>query len=136
MQLTSTISKPFAIVRTGNATTPNIIPKTVIVDDATYINAIANATSPPVNSVGSQSGVPLSTTIANDLNNAGLIGINIPDTTNPATTIGSLRSNQLSGNLTTAGTLNSTAQQQKYFADATKYLYRINYTLAILKSFT
>jgi arylsulfatase A-like enzyme len=113
------IFDPTQDVRTGGATTANITPKTVIVDDSTYINSIANATSPPVNAVGSQSGIPLSTTIANDLNKAGLIGINIPGTSSPATTIGSLRSNQPSGNLTTAGTLNSNAQQQHYFADAT-----------------
>jgi arylsulfatase A-like enzyme len=106
-------------VRTGGATTPNITPKTVILDDSTYVNSIANATTPPVNSVGSQSAIPLSTTIANDLNKVGLIGLNIPGTTTPATTIGSIRSNQPSGNLTTAGTLNSNAQQQQYFADAT-----------------
>ncbi len=120
------IFDPTQDVRTGGATTANITPKTVILDDSTYINSIANATSPPVNTVGSQSGIPLSTTIANDLNAQGLIGTIIPGSitaANPtgtvATTIGSIRSNQPSGNLTTAGTLNSNAQQQQYFADAT-----------------
>jgi arylsulfatase A-like enzyme len=112
--------------RTGGTTTPNITPKTVILDDSTFINTIANATTPPVNPVGSQSAIPLSATIANNLNAAGLIGQIVPGSitaANPtgtvATTIGSIRSNQSSGNLTTAGTLNSNAQQQQYFADAT-----------------
>ncbi|BAY89985.1 MULTISPECIES: alkaline phosphatase family protein [unclassified Tolypothrix] len=105
--------------RTGGTTTPNITPETVIIDDSTYINSIANATNPPVNSVGSQSAIPLSQAIATDLNNAGLIGQNVPGTTTVATTIGSIRSNQPAGSLTTAGTLNPNAQQQQYFADAT-----------------
>ena len=120
------IFDPTQDARTGGATTPNITPKTVILDDSTYINSIANATSPPVNAVGSQSGIPLSATIASNLNAQGLIGQIIPGSitaTNPtgtvATTIGSIRSNQPAGNLTTAGTLNSNSQQQQYFADAT-----------------
>jgi arylsulfatase A-like enzyme len=120
------IFDPTQDTRTGGATTPNITPKTVILDDSTYINTIANATAPPVNGVGSQSGIPLSATIAGDLNKAGLIGTIVPGSitaANPtgtvATTIGSIRSNQPAGNLTTAGTLNSNAQQQQYFADAT-----------------
>ena len=121
------IQDPTQDVRTGGAATPNITPKTVILDDATYINSIANATTPPVSATsGSQLAVPVSTTIANDLNAAGLIGSIIPGSitaTNPtgtvATQIASIRSNQPSGNLTTAGTLNSNAQQQQYFADAT-----------------
>jgi hypothetical protein len=105
--------------RTGGTATANITPKTVILDDSTYINTIANATNPPVNGVGSQSAIPLSQAIANDLKNAGLIGQNVPGTTTVANTIGSIRNNQPSGNLTTAGTLNPNAQQQQYFADAT-----------------
>ncbi|BAY09971.1 alkaline phosphatase family protein [Calothrix sp. NIES-2098] len=105
--------------RTGGTATANITPKTVIIDDSTYINSIANATNPPVNSVGSQNAIPLSQAIATDLNNAGLIGQNVPGTTTVATTIGSIRSNQPAGSLTTAGTLNPNAQQQQYFADAT-----------------
>jgi phosphodiesterase/alkaline phosphatase D-like protein/arylsulfatase A-like enzyme len=105
--------------RTGGTTTPNITPKTVIIDDSTRIDSIANATNPPINGVGSQSAVPLSTAIATDLNNAGLIGQNIPGTSTLATTIGSIRNNQPSGNLTTAGTLNPNAQQQQFFADVT-----------------
>jgi uncharacterized protein YjiK/phosphodiesterase/alkaline phosphatase D-like protein/arylsulfatase A-like enzyme len=105
--------------RTGGTTTPNITPKTVILDDSTYINTVANATNPPVNGVGSQSAIPLSQAIATSLNNAGLIGQNAPGTTTVATTIGSIRNNQSSGTLTTAGTLNSNAQQQQFFADAT-----------------
>jgi arylsulfatase A-like enzyme len=113
------IFDPTQDTRTGGATTPNITPKTVILDDSTYINTIANATTPPVNAVGSQSAIPLSTTIANDLNAVGLIGSVIPGTTTVATTIGSIRNNQPSGSLTTAGTLNANTQQQQYFADAT-----------------
>jgi phosphodiesterase/alkaline phosphatase D-like protein/arylsulfatase A-like enzyme len=105
--------------RTGGTTTPNITPKTVIIDDSTRIDTIANATNPPVNGVGSQSGIPLSAAIANDLNNAGLIGQNIPGTTTLATTIGSIRNNQPAGNSTTAGTLNANTQQQQYLADVT-----------------
>jgi phosphodiesterase/alkaline phosphatase D-like protein/arylsulfatase A-like enzyme len=107
--------------RTGNSTTANIIPKTVILDDSTYINSIANATTPPVTNTasGSQSAIPIPTAIANALNTAGLIGTTVPGTTTVATTIGSIRSNQPAGNLTTAGTLNSNAQQQQFFADAT-----------------
>ena len=105
--------------RTGGTASPNITPKTVIIDDSTYINTVANATNPPVNGVGSQSGIPLSSAIANDLNKAGLIGQNIPGTATVATTIGSIRNNQPSGNLTTAGTLNPNSQQQQFFADAT-----------------
>jgi phosphodiesterase/alkaline phosphatase D-like protein/arylsulfatase A-like enzyme len=105
--------------RTGGPTTPNITPKTVILDDSTFISTVANATNPPVNGVGSQSGIPLSPAIANDLNNAGLIGQNIPGTTTVATTIGSIRNNQSAGNFSTAGTLNSNAQQQQFFVDAT-----------------
>jgi Type I phosphodiesterase / nucleotide pyrophosphatase len=92
--------------RTGGTTTPNITPKTVILDDSTFISSIDTATNPPVNGVGSQSGIPLSAAIANSLNNADLIGQNIPGTTTAVTTVGSLRNNQPSGNLTTAGTLN------------------------------
>jgi arylsulfatase A-like enzyme len=114
--------------RTGGTTSANITPKTVILDDSTYINTVANATTPPTNSVGSQSAIPLSSTIANDLNKAGLIGTNVPGTTTTATTIGSIRSNQPAGSLTTAGTTNSNAQQQQYFADAT--------TKAVLPQFT
>jgi phosphodiesterase/alkaline phosphatase D-like protein/arylsulfatase A-like enzyme len=105
--------------RTGGTATPNITPKTVILDDSTFISSIDTATNPPVNGVGSQSGIPLSSAIANSLNNAGLIGQNIPGTTTAATTVGSLRNNQPSGNLTTAGTLNPNTQQQQFFADAT-----------------
>ncbi len=120
------IQDPTQDVRTGGTTTANITPKTVILDDSTYIDTIAKATTPPVNAVGSQSAVPLSATIANDLSKAGLIGGIIPGSitaANPtgtvATQIASIRSNQPSGNLTTAGTLNANAQQQQYFADAT-----------------
>ncbi len=113
------IFDPTQDVRTGGTTTPNITPKTVIIDDSTRIDTIANATTPPVNSVGSQSAIPLSTTIANALNTAGLIGTNVPGTTTQATTIGSIRNNQPGGNLTTAGTLNPNTQQQQFFADAT-----------------
>jgi hypothetical protein len=121
------IQDPTQDVRTGGAATANITPKTVILDDSTYINTIANATTPPVSATsGSQLAVPLSPTIANDLNTAGLLGGIIPGSisaTNPtgtiATQIASIRSNQPSGSLTTAGTLNSNAQQQQYFADAT-----------------
>ncbi len=107
--------------RTGNSTTANIIPKTVILDDSTYINSIANATTPPVTNAnsGSQSAIPIPTAIANALNTAGLIGTTVPGTTTVATTIGSIRNNQPAGNLTTAGTLNPNAQQQQFFADAT-----------------
>jgi Type I phosphodiesterase / nucleotide pyrophosphatase len=114
------IFDPTQDVRTGGAATANITPKTVILDDSTYINSIANATSPPTSTTtGSQLAIPLSTTIANDLNAAGLIGTVIPGTTTVAATIGSIRSNQSSGNLTTAGTLNANTQQQQFFADAT-----------------
>ena len=121
------IQDPTQDVRTCGAATPNITPKTVILDDATYINTIANATTPPASATsGSQLAVPVSTTIANDLNAVGLIGGIVPGSitaTNPtgtvATQIASIRSNQPAGNLTTAGTLNSNAQQQQYFADAT-----------------
>jgi arylsulfatase A-like enzyme len=105
--------------RAGGTATPNIVPKTVIIDDSTYINTLANATNPPLNSVGSQNAIPLSPAIASDLSNAGLIGQNIPGTTTPETTVGSIRNNQPAGNLTTAGTLNSNVQQQQFFADAT-----------------
>jgi phosphodiesterase/alkaline phosphatase D-like protein/arylsulfatase A-like enzyme len=105
--------------RTGGPTSPNITPETVIIDDSTFISSVANATNPPVNGIGSQSGIPLSPEIANDLNNAGLIGQTIPGTTTVASTVGSLRNNQPSGNLTTAGTLNPNTQQQQFFADAT-----------------
>jgi phosphodiesterase/alkaline phosphatase D-like protein/arylsulfatase A-like enzyme len=114
------IFDPTQDTRTGGPATPNITPKTVILDDSTYINTIANAITPPASAVtGSQLGIPLSTTIANNLNAVGLIGSVIPGTTTVATTIGSIRSNQPSGSLLTAGTLNSNAQQQQYFADAT-----------------
>ena len=97
------IFDPSQDVRTGGTTTANITPKTVIVDDATRIDTIANATTPPVNTVGSQSAIPLSTTIANAFAAAGLIGTNVPSTTTLATTIASIRNNQPAGNLTTAG---------------------------------
>ena len=121
------IQEPTQDSRTGGATTPNITPKTVILDDATYIDTIAKAVTPPTSTVtGSQLAIPVSTTIANDLNAQGLIGAIIPGSitaTNPtgtvATQIASIRNNQPAGNLTTAGTLNSNAQQQQYFADAT-----------------
>ena len=121
------IQDPTQDSRTGGATTPNITPKTVILDDATYIDTIAKAVTPPTSTVtGSQLAIPVSTTIANDLNAQGLIGAIIPGSitaTNPtgtvATQIASIRNNQPAGNLTTAGTLNSNAQQQQYFADAT-----------------
>ena len=41
------IQDPTQDVRTGGPATPNITPQTVILDDATYINTIANATTPP-----------------------------------------------------------------------------------------
>jgi arylsulfatase A-like enzyme len=115
------IQDPTQDVRTGDATTKNITPKTVILDDSTYINSVANATTPPVNGVGSQSAIPLSATIANALDAAKLIGTNVPGAATPtvAAQIANIRSNQSSGNLTTAGTLNSNAQQQQYFLDAT-----------------
>jgi arylsulfatase A-like enzyme len=118
------IQDPTQDIRTTPAdpTTKNITPTTVIIDDSTYINSVANATTPPTSTTsGSQLAVPLSTTIANALSAAGLIGTNVPGAATPtvAAQIASLRSNQSSGNLTTAGTLNSNAQQQQYFADAT-----------------
>ncbi len=122
------IQDPSQDLRTtpGDPTKPNITPKTVILDDSTYIKDIATAIAPPVSATsGSQLGVPLSSSIANALNTAGLIGTFTTDpvtglpTTTVANQIASLRNNQPSGNLTTAGTLNSNAKQQQYFADAT-----------------
>ena len=69
--------------------------------------------------------MPLTSTIANALNTAGLIGTFTTDpvtglpTTTVASQVASLRNNQPSGNLTTAGTLNANTKQQQYFADAT-----------------
>ncbi len=87
--------------RTGGTSTPDITPKTVIIDDST------NGVNPPTSSTtGSQTAIPLSQSIADRLTAAGLA-------LTPTARV------QPSGSLTTAGTLNANTAQQQYFADAT-----------------
>ena len=105
--------------RTGGTASPDITPKTVIIDDSTFINTEANSLNPPTSATtGSQLAEPLSQTIADNFASAGLFGQTVPGTTTVASTIGALRV-QPAGNLTTAGTLNANTVQQQFFADAT-----------------
>jgi phosphodiesterase/alkaline phosphatase D-like protein/arylsulfatase A-like enzyme len=105
--------------RTGGTASPNIIPQTVILDDSTNISALGKAENPSTSATtGSQTAIPLSADVAQRLDQAGLLGLNVPGTTTVAGTIGNLRV-QPSGTLTTAGTLDANVLQQQYFADAT-----------------